>query len=62
MEQNGVYVTIAWIFMFMGVFFFILFLGNVIVGFIYPEEKFANGVEACTEENYLYGLKKHSNQ
>jgi hypothetical protein len=53
LDKNGVWIIVAWIFIFMGIFFFILFLGNTILGFIYPSPVYS--ATECTKENYLYG-------
>jgi len=56
LEQNGVWITVAWIFMVMGVFFFILFLGNTILGFMNPPTSYA--AASCTKENYQYDISR----
>jgi len=47
LNENGKWLTIAWVNFFLGVFFFLLFLGNNVLGFVFTADSYKKGITAC---------------
>jgi len=58
MEENGKWVTVAWINFFLGIFFFIVLLGAVVLAALYPPPIIAKGITACKLSDFGTGTNK----
>lgn len=58
MEENGKWVTVAWVNFFMGIFFFILLLGSSILSAVFTPDPIAKGITACKLSDFGTGTNK----